>query len=391
MARRLASWGHEVNIITSDKRAQSASWRWRVETVAGCTVHWLPVPYSNRQSYAKRIEAFVSFAVAASVRTATIPADVIFASSTPLTIAIPALYASWRTGVPYVFEVRDMWPDVPVAMGALGNPMLRAAAYRLEKLAYDRAARIVALAPGMGEDIVKKGVSAEKISVIPNAADLEMFGEGVQDPEALRREYAWLGDRPVVLYTGTFGKVNDLGYLVRIAAHMLEIDERICFVLIGDGVEREKIEAEARALGVLDRNLFLLDRRPKSEIARWTRISHLIASLASGPRVVWKDGVQNKFFDALAASKPVFCNFDGWQTEIARAAGAGFMTDPVDTTAAAAAIARHIHDDAWLVRAGAAAENLAVTRFDRDLLTRQLESILLSVAGTRAARQPASA
>lgn len=379
MAKRLAASGHQVNIISTDFRTEQPGKDWRVEEVAGCSVHRLPLPYSNSLSYAERISVFLRFAIASSRHAAEIPADVIFATSTPLTVAIPAIYASWRTKVPYVFEVRDMWPDVPVAMGALANPLAKLAAYKLEALAYSRAAHVVALAPGMAADIVAKGVDAKKLSVIPNGADLDIFTVDGSGASELRSKYGWLKDRKVVLYAGAIGKVTGVEYLVRVAAETLKLVPDICFVVIGEGADRAKIEEEAQALGVLNANLFIFDHQPKSEVAKWVQVADVMACLIAGPRVVWKDAVQNKFFDALAGGKPTFCNFDGWQTQIAADADAGFMTDRYNEILAAKTIVERLHDQTWLERAGAAARHLAITRFDRDILTKQLEDVLYRV------------
>ncbi len=380
MARRLVASGHQVSIISTDFLAPQSGGDWHVEEIAGCRVHRLPLHYSNSLSYKKRMSVFLHFAIASSRRAALIPADVIFATSTPLTVAIPAIYASWRTKVPFVFEVRDMWPDVPVAMGALNNLLMKFIAYRLEGLAYERAAHIVALAPGMAEDIIAKGVDSRKLSVIPNGADLEVFTIDAMEALELRRKLDWLRDRPVVLYAGAIGKVNGVGFLACIASEMAKIDPEICFVVIGEGSEHKMVAENARIMGVLNVNFYLLDRQPKVEVAKWVQIADVVSCLITGPQVVWKDAVQNKFFDALAGGKPTFCNFNGWQTRIAIEANAGFMVDPHDARAAARMIAKRVRDRAWLNRAGAAARQLAITRFDRSILTDQLEKVLRNVA-----------
>ena len=153
MARRLASAGHEVEIITSCRDSNSTT-GWHTTLEQGVTVHWYPVPYSNTMGFFRRIKAFIQFAIVSSRKAASIKTDVIFATSTPLTIVLPGLYAKWRQKVPMVFEVRDMWPAVPIAMGILTNPILVKIAKWLEKLAYHQSQHIVALAPGMRNDII---------------------------------------------------------------------------------------------------------------------------------------------------------------------------------------------------------------------------------------------
>ena len=122
MARRLVARGHEVNMVTSWRTDDGR--KKPFETVEdGIRVQWLPVPYSNAMSYAQRLVAFGRFVVASTRRAAALPSDIVFATSTPLTIALPAVYAARRQRVPMVFEVRDLWPELPIAMGALRNPV----------------------------------------------------------------------------------------------------------------------------------------------------------------------------------------------------------------------------------------------------------------------------
>ena len=125
MARRLVERGHEVHMITSDQSAPVGAPCWRESMESGIHVHWTPVEYHNRMSYTRRVMAFIHFAWRAGRKAVTLHGDVIFASSTPLTIALPAVYAARRSRRPMVFEVRDLWPAVPIAMGIIRNPLRR--------------------------------------------------------------------------------------------------------------------------------------------------------------------------------------------------------------------------------------------------------------------------
>src|SRR5690606_10899950 len=131
------------------------------------------------------------------------------------TIALPGIYASRRLGVPMVFEVRDLWPTVPIALRALKSPPSIAAARWLERVAYNNSARVVALSPEMKAGIAAAGYPDDRISVIPNGCDLDAFNIGPEAAIAIRRRFEWLQDRPLVIYTGTLGQVNGVTYLVR--------------------------------------------------------------------------------------------------------------------------------------------------------------------------------
>ena len=133
MGRRLVEAGHEVHMITSDQSGRiGASEGWRFTEEAGIHVHWTTVPYGNEMPYGERIKAFFLFAWRSAREAARVGGDLVFATSTPLTIALPAVYAAKRCGIPMVFEVRDLWPAVPIALGALKNPLSRRLARRLE-------------------------------------------------------------------------------------------------------------------------------------------------------------------------------------------------------------------------------------------------------------------
>ena len=374
MARRLVAAGHEVRMITTDQRGTPGAPAWRQTNEHGIDVHWANVAYGNEMSSFRRIAAFLRFAFKATAMATRGDADVIFATSTPLTIAIPAILASAWIRRPFVFEVRDMWPDVPIQIGAIRNPLLIWAARSLELTAYRRAAHVVALAPGMKEDIVAKGIPAEKVSVIPNGCDLDLFSrEAEQSP---RMNFDWLGNRKLVLFAGTFGLVNGVDYLVRVAREFVAIDPNVRFVVIGAGRERDAVRRSAEAAGVLDKSFFMLDAMPKRDLAKWLHAADIHIALFTGPRVVWKDAVQNKFFDALAAGKPIANNFDGWQTRIAVEAGVGLLLDPVDVAEAARHLAATLGDDAWLAAVKARAQALANGQFSRDFLASILERTL---------------
>ena len=382
MARRLVAAGHEVDLVTT-WREQGGRRDWFTTEEAGIRVHWLPVPYSNSMSYPERIGAFLRFAWASTRKAASLGGDVVFATSTPLTIALPGIYAAWRRRIPMVFEVRDMWPEVPIAVGAICNPLLVWAARRLEAFAYRYASHVVALAPGMAEDIIATGVPRGKLTVIPNGCDLDIFTAPPTAPSP-REEFEWLSSRRLVLYAGALGRANGVGYLVRLAAEVARLDGEVRFVVIGEGAEKDAIRAAAREAGLLDHTFFIFDAVPKRDLVRWLHAADIITALFTGPRVIWKDAVQNKFFDALAAGKPIANNFDGWQSRIARDAGVGLILDPDDVASAGRQLVDALRDGKWLGTVPERARQLAQSQFERGLLASRLEQVLIKVVGQRA-------
>jgi glycosyltransferase involved in cell wall biosynthesis len=123
-----------------------------------------------------------------------------------------------------VFEVRDLWPELPIAVGALKSPLSIMAARRLERFAYDHACRIIALSPGMKEGIVRTGYPSDRVTVIPNSCDFDLFDVGPEPGRAFRARHAWLQDRPLVVYTGTLGEINKVEYLAQLAASVATRD-----------------------------------------------------------------------------------------------------------------------------------------------------------------------
>ena len=255
MARRLVGSGHQVDMVTTYRQDDyQGDGGWFESEEAGIRVHWLPVPYSNQLSYRQRIRAFMKFAFKAAARAAALKCDLVFATSTPLTIALPAVYAARKQRIPMVFEVRDLWPELPIAVGALKNPLFKSAARRLEHFAYFNSEKIIALSPGMKEGIVKTGYPADEVEIIPNSCDMYLYQVESELKENLRISYQWLQNRPLVIYTGTMGLINGVDYLARLAGEVWQINQDIRFVVIGDGKEKDKVIAEAHKAGVMNKN-----------------------------------------------------------------------------------------------------------------------------------------
>lgn len=381
MARRLVAWGHEVHMITTDRSGTpvSSNTKWRETEEAGIHVHWTYVPYSNKLSYGDRIKAFFCFAWRAARKAVEIGGDVVFATSTPLTIAIPGVYASKRLKIPMVFEVRDLWPEVPIALGALKNPLSKRAALWLEKFAYNNASHIVALAPGMKDHIVHKGYPEEKVTVIPNGADVEFFDIPEDVGKELRKRYDWLGDRPMVLYAGTLGMVNGVDYLVDLAVAVRSSAPEIRFVVLGSGKEEERLKKYAENKTVLDTNFFMLGQMPKEHMPAWFSAATATISLIIDNRENWEHSTTNKFFDSLAAGRPILNNHPGWQTSIAVKNECGLQLSR-NTENAAVELLAYLQDAECLSRARIVARKLSKNFFSRDLLASILENIFCIIA-----------
>lgn len=371
LGRRLVASAHSVTMVTSDRAGSS-----RVEErVAGMDVVWLPVRYSQGMSYRRRMAAFGGFAAAAARESMRHDFDVVFATSTPLTTAIPGAAAARRRRVSLVLEIRDLWPEMPIAVGALNSPLEVRVARLLEGFAYSQADQIVALSPAMAEGIARTGYSPSRITIIPNGCDVEMFAvnRGVEPPKILRESE--VGDRRIALYFGAIGQVNGLEYLVDVAEELRLAGSPLAIVVIGDGHKRASVLDRATRIGVLGESFFVLPAQPKSEMPRLLAWADVALSIFA-PIPEMEANSSNKFFDALAAGRPIALNYGGWHRELVEQNGCGVFL-PRDPMEAASVLEDFTKDQALLESAGAAARRLAERKFSRDDHARQLEAVLL--------------
>ena len=373
-ARSLTEAGHEVNVVTSaiDGRRRGG---WYVTQEAGATVHWMPNRYANTMTYRERMWAFAKFVVGATLRASQLPADVVFATSTPLTVAIPAVFAARVRRVPMVFEVRDLWPAVPISMGALGNPVLRGLARFLERWAYRNAESVVALSPGMRDGVVHTGYAAERVALIPNGSDLRAFAPQRSAGHEFRRARPWLGERPLVLYAGALGRANGVTWLVDLARELRSLMPDLRVLVIGDGYDKSKLEDAARTAGLLDEVFYMESPIPKQDVPAAFAAADVSACLFIDRELLWT-GSPNKLFDSLAAGTPVIVNYGGWQAELLEKRGAGIAVPTADVASAARRIVRLLGTQEELEEMGRRARGLAEELFDRKQHADQLRAVL---------------
>ena len=379
MARRLVKAGHRVTVITG-----SSTFPKRYEfpdevsslRLDGIDLRVIKVSYSNKLSFPQRIKAFFVFAWKSGHEAARVEgADVIFATSTPLTIALPAVWAKRRLGVPMVFEVRDLWPEVPIALGALKSPVSKWAARWLERFAYRNAERIVALSPGMKDGVVRVDERPDRVTVIPNSSDIELFRVPESTGEEFLREHPHLKGSALVTYGGTLGIVNGVEYLVETAAEMLKLDPGVRFLLVGDGNRKEFALERARALGVLEKNLWMMPPIEKKAMPKVLSASTVtVSTVIDVPEL--RHNSANKFFDSLAAERPMMINHEGWLADLIRDSGAGLVTPPGDPKAAARQLQAFLSDKEGLRRSREAAKRLADEEYGRDRLFARLLGVL---------------
>ena len=385
LALRMARAGHEVHVITTryrDKGRPPRSWATTVED--GVIVHRVQLPYGNQMNFGQRIISFATFSLLASVRVLSVKPTLIFASSTPLTIAIPALIARALRRVPMVFEVRDAWPELPIALGMLRNPVLIALAKLLELLAYRSSSRVIVLSAGMGTSVQRVGYPADRITIIPNACDSQRFSPDVSDAEHWYRLHPEFRGRRVVAYAGTIGYIHGTRWIVDLALACGRQDPDLAFTLAGEGREVDAVADYARRQGVLGVNFFMLGAIPKAEMGHYLAAS--VAGLSTTIRVPELEANSaNKFFDYLAACKPTFVNYGGWQQEVLERSGAGARLQFEDSEKASAQLLEFLNSPERMEEARGAAGELARSAYDRDILAAELIQVLEAVVAERTA------
>lgn len=383
-ARELIARGHEVTVITSNGMLPDEYRDLKQTThieISGVPCIVIPVPYATGMPFLQRIKGYLRFTASAFKAIAQQPADLVFASSSPLPIAIPGIWTKVWHRIPLVFEVRDLWPEMPITIGALRNPLLKALARALEWIAYHASTHIVALSPGMAEGVYQRGIPPQQVTVIPNFSDLALFSQANQNGASIRTQLDLKPNQPLIVYAGSFGLLNDVEYLVDVAHRMGDLLPVVHFLIVGNGANKEKIAKRANELGVLQRNLWIWDTIPKYQMPDLLASATVATSLFVPLEPMWKNSA-NKFFDALAAGKPIAINYGGWQADLIEETGAGIVMPPGDPEKGAQVLAEFLSDQVSLEQASKAARQLA-ERFSRDVAASRFVSILEQVANSR--------
>ncbi len=379
-ARRLVARGYRVTMVTGNNRLQvdfSPGQKWTELEIEGIRVIVIPVGYSNYMSAKERVRSFLRYAwLAVRAGWRVCNPDLVFATSTPLTVGIPGLVLRLRHRVPLIFEVRDLWPEAPVQMGVFRNKFLVWGLRVLERMIYRGARHVVALSPGMVDGVARQGVAREKITMIPNSSDTEIFQPG-ESREGFLQKWGLQG-KFVVAYGGAMGEANGLDLIVEAAERLQEMGrEDIVFALAGDGKARPFVEEEVKRRQL--ENVVLMGPQDKYTVAHLYRAAGAALVLFKHLPVLQTNS-PNKFFDALAAGVPVVANMEGWVHRLLEEEEAGVPIPPADAGALVEAVMALCQEPERRERMAKNARRLAETQFDRDALAEQLEELLLKHA-----------
>jgi glycosyltransferase involved in cell wall biosynthesis len=341
--------------------------------VDGIRVLCIAEPYGNRMSFARRLLAFGRFARAATKVVGRLDADLVFATSTPLTVGLPGMRGAKRLGVPFVFEVRDLWPELAIAMGVVKNRPLIWYTRRLERRIYHAARRIVALSPGIKAGIESTGYPSERIDLIPNSCDLDLFKPS---DEPLEDERFGPPEDFRLCFTGAHGLANGLDAVLDAVTVLKRRGERGArFVFIGQGRLRDRLIERSRREG-LDEMISWVASIPKAELAEVLPRMDVGMMILKNVPAFYYGTSPNKFFDFIASGLPVLNNYPGWLAEMIEEHQCGKVVPPDDPEAFADAVVWFRDHRDELPDMGRRARELAEARFSRDELGDRFVKVL---------------
>lgn len=346
-------------VVISSKNGKGGR-RWEVYEREGIQFYMLNCPYENSMSFGKRIEAFVRFMWFATWKALKIKCDCVLATSTPLTVAVPALVRKWIKGTPFVFEVRDVWPEVPVKMGIIKNRTLIKLLYWFEKVVYKNAFAIVPLSVGMESNIERRYPNKKSV-VIPNISEIYRFAN-IKNKISIDVS---LTGKKMLLYAGTFGAVNGLKYVVDLAYETSKIDTNVYYFLFGEGKEKEEVVEYAREKGILNKIIYIFPPTAKNVLPYLYSLCTVGSSFVIDNPILW-DNSANKFFDTLAAGRPVVINHGGWQAKVIKEYDAGYVLPTKITKQDARLFVEYINDEHKILKQSHNALELAKKEYSLD-------------------------
>lgn len=320
LAKALIKEGYNVTMITTSNRIKN-----NVEKtiIDGINVIYLKVAYGQEMSIIKRLFSFSIF-MFKSTYYAFLQKniDLVFATSTPLSVGFPALVIKKIKKIPYVFEVRDLWPEVPIQMGAIKNKLIKKLLIWFEKLIYKNAKHIITLSPGMAKGVLKYE-SALKVSMIPNMSKIDSFWPREKDFNLMKR----LGLKTKsfkLIHFGSLGIANGAFTIIE-SAILLKNNDDFEFVFIGGGSTEHELKDMCKKYNL--KNVHFLGEFPldkTSEIVNSCDVS--IISFLDLP--ILSTNSPNKLFDSLSAGKPIIVNSAGWTKDLVEKHSCGFYVKP---------------------------------------------------------------
>jgi glycosyltransferase involved in cell wall biosynthesis len=378
-ARRLIEKGHSVSVVCGEYAklnlpATTVKGMYRGD-VDGIDVIQIALPYSNSDSIAKRAWIFLKFGIMGINVAMKEEYDILFATSTPLTAGIPGIFMKYfGKNKKFIFEVRDLWPELPKALG-MKNPFLLWGMSVLEKISYSKADACIGLSPGICEGIAKRSQKDKLITLIPNGCDLDLFVPGD------RAELVLEGIKPtdtVAVFTGAHGIANGL-HSVLDAAEVLKKKARLDIVLvfIGDGKMKPELLARVGKDNLLSCRFY--DSMPKSALNKIVANADIGMMILENVPAFYYGTSPNKFFDYISSGLPVLNNYPGWLADIIEKNNCGLVVPPNNAEAFANALITLADDRKLAIACGKNSRKLAESKFSRNELADKFVGFLEEV------------
>ena len=377
-AKRLIQRGHKVTMVCGTYRggntgiiAPFVSGR-REGQIEGIKVIEFHYPYSNNDILLKRTITFLKYAFRSVLVLWQESYDLVFTTSTPLTAGIPGIFARWIRRTPFVFEVRDLWPELPRAMGVIKNPLVIWLMEALEWFSYQSANHIIGLSPGIEKGIERRGVKKNKIAMIPNGCDLELFKPNGDQPSNIVE----LGESDhFAVFAGAHGLANGLYQLLNVAAELKKSNRPdIKLLFVGEGASKPKLVQEAKARN-LD-NCVFLDPVSKIELVKIFQAADIGLMVLDNVPAFYYGTSPNKFFDYISSGLPVINNYPGWLAELIEENSCGAVVAAGDARQFADKIIEMCDDDNLRANMARSARELAEIAFSRNRLADDFVDVL---------------
>ena len=368
IAKKLIGSGHEVTMITTKNNLQNKR---IVKNIDGINTIYLNVNYSQNMSLFSRATSFASFSLRAfrECLKHRKKIDIIYATSTPLTVGIPALLLNILFRKPYVFEVRDLWPEAPIQMGVIKNKFLIRILYFLERTLYKRAKSVVTLSPGMQDGVLSKGIEKNKVYMVPNMSKLDHFYPRPKNNSVIKR-FRISAQSLNIIYFGSLGKSNGLTKVIEFFG---KTKHKVRLLIAGGGSELIKIKNQILSNNIKNvETIGQHDMLKVSEIVNCCDIS--LISFLNLP--ILDTNSPNKLFDSLSAGKPILLNSKGWTKKLVKTHKCGYYYDYDSFSSFEKTLGEIINNKDKLKAYGKNSRKLAVSKFDKAILTKKISLIL---------------
>lgn len=379
MARYLAARGHKVTILASQisylTGDQPTSERVEIDD-AGVVIQRCYTYAGYHRSFFHRVFSFMSFMLSSFFAGARVKdVDLVWGTSPPIFQGVTAWALARLKRVPFLFEVRDLWPYFAIAVGVLRQPFLIRLSEGLERFLYRHSDCVVVNSPGYLDYVAVRG--GQKVELVPNGVDAPMFSPDARG-QAFREQHH-LGDAFLALYAGAHGMSNDLGVVLD-AADRLRNRSDIAFVFVGDGKEKARLQAAKEARGLT--NVHFLAPIPKMDMPEALAAADACIAILK-PIDAYRLTYPNKVFDYMAAGRPVVLAIDGVIRDVVETSGAGVFSPPGDPEALADAVARLADAPQQRERMGNAGRSYVLEHFDRAQLSDTMAVIMQKMCDYR--------